>query len=74
MPWLFPKTAAAWGPAMGNWTALWVAAGFAVVLSVVFAALLYLFVEQPCMRRPPDDSRDGHASPEQKQGRLFLAG
>jgi peptidoglycan/LPS O-acetylase OafA/YrhL len=50
MLWLFPKTAAAWGPSLGNWNALWLAAALSVVLSVVFAALLYLFVEQPCMR------------------------
>lgn len=50
MLWLFPKTAAAWGPSMGNWTALWSAAALSVVLSFAFAAVLYLFVEQPCMR------------------------
>ena len=50
MLWLFPKTAALWGPSMGAYPTIALAALVAVVLSVIFATLLYLFVEQPCMR------------------------
>ena len=50
MLWLFPKTAALWGPSFGAYPTIAVASLIAVVLSVIFATLLYLFVEQPCMR------------------------
>ena len=50
MLWLFPKTAALWGPSLGAYPTIAVASLIAVVLSVIFATLLYLFVEQPCMR------------------------
>jgi peptidoglycan/LPS O-acetylase OafA/YrhL len=50
MLWLFPKTAALWGPSLGAYPTMALASVIAVVLSVVFAVLLYLFVEQPCMR------------------------
>jgi peptidoglycan/LPS O-acetylase OafA/YrhL len=50
MLWLFPKTAALWGPTLGAYQTIAVASLVAVVLSVIFATLLYLFVEQPCMR------------------------
>jgi peptidoglycan/LPS O-acetylase OafA/YrhL len=50
MLWLFPKTAALWGPSLGAYPTMALASVIAVLLSVIFAVLLYLFVEQPCMR------------------------
>jgi peptidoglycan/LPS O-acetylase OafA/YrhL len=50
MLWLFPKTAALWGPSLGAYPTIVAAALVAVVLSAIFATLLNLFVEQPCMR------------------------
>jgi len=50
MLWLFPKTALLLGPSLGGLGTMAVASVAAVVLSFAFAALLYLFVEQPSMR------------------------
>ena len=50
MLWLFPKTAALFGPSLGAHTTMAVAGGIALVMSFAGATMLYLFVEQPSMR------------------------
>jgi peptidoglycan/LPS O-acetylase OafA/YrhL len=50
MLWLFPKTAALFGPALGAHTTMAVAALIALVMSFAGATILYLLVEQPSMR------------------------
>jgi peptidoglycan/LPS O-acetylase OafA/YrhL len=50
MLWLFPKTASLFGPSLGPLPTMAVASVMAVVMSCVIAGLLYVFVEQPCMR------------------------
>ena len=50
MLWLFPKTAALFGPALGAYATMAVAAVIALVMSFAGATMLYLFVEQPSMR------------------------
>jgi peptidoglycan/LPS O-acetylase OafA/YrhL len=49
MLWLFPKTAALFGPTLGAHTTMAVAGGIAIVMSFAGATLLYLFVERPSM-------------------------
>ena len=49
MLWLFPKTAALFGPALGAYTTMAVAGGIALVMSFAGATMLYLFVERPSM-------------------------
>jgi peptidoglycan/LPS O-acetylase OafA/YrhL len=50
MLWLFPKTASWLGPALGPLPTMAAASVVAVLLSCVIAGLLYVLVEQPCMR------------------------
>lgn len=50
MLWLFPKTAAMWGPSLGAYPTIAAASALAIGLSLLLATVLYLFVEQPCMR------------------------
>ena len=50
MLWLFPKTALLFGPALGAYATMAVAAVIGLVMSFAGAALLYLLVEQPSMR------------------------
>ncbi len=50
MLWLFPKTAALFGPALGAHTTMALAALIALVMSFAGATILYLLVEQPSMR------------------------
>jgi peptidoglycan/LPS O-acetylase OafA/YrhL len=50
MLWLFPKTAALFGPALGAHTTMAVAAVIALMMSFAGATVLYLLVEQPSMR------------------------
>ena len=49
MLWLFPKTAALFGPALGAHTTMAVAGAIALVMSFAGATMLYLFVERPSM-------------------------
>jgi peptidoglycan/LPS O-acetylase OafA/YrhL len=50
MLWLFPKTAVLFGPTLGAYGTMAVAAVIALVMSFAGAAILYLLVEQPSMR------------------------
>jgi peptidoglycan/LPS O-acetylase OafA/YrhL len=50
MLWLFPKTAHLFGALWGPLPTMAVASLIALVMSFAIAALLYLFVEQPCMQ------------------------
>ena len=50
MLWLFPKTAALFGPTLGAHPTMAVAAVIALAMSFAGATVLYLLVEQPSMR------------------------
>jgi peptidoglycan/LPS O-acetylase OafA/YrhL len=50
MLWLFPKTAALFGPSLGAYPTMALAALIAVAMSFAGATVLYLLVEQPSMR------------------------
>ena len=82
MLWLFPKTARLWGDTLGAYGTMATASVIAIVMSFVFAGLLYLFIEQPSMRarslpgfrRLTERRPTASPVPAAKQGREAIVG